>query len=92
MNKAEKFITLMSGHQMFESRYKKHLEHFASVIETFGAKVVHKCGPLQDYDYSYMVENLKEIPKELMTHFGKAGLKTTTTSLSEKLTIIRLNA
>lgn len=87
-----RLVTLVSGHQMFEHIYQEKLSFFAQQMEAFGAKVLEKAKPVVLLDYSYIVENIQAIPKDLYTVFARAGLKAEVVNLSEKIKLIRLKA
>lgn len=72
---AQKLVTLVSGHQLLESVHQSRLKLFAKKIEDFGGKVCNMCKPAFNYDYSYIVYDLKTIPRDLLEFFGRANLK-----------------
>ncbi len=86
----EKLVTLVSGHQLYESVHKNKLQFLAKQVEKFGGIVSSMCKPAFNYDYGFIVSNLKEIPKELYEVFGRAGLKAKFESLLPNTAVLNL--
>lgn len=89
-----KIITMACGHQMFESAYISRLDYFASLLEKQGALVNVKDKPTTDsgFDYSYLIENMATIPRELHTDFSRAGLVAHMFPLTGNSSIVRLKS
>ena len=86
----DNLVTLVSGHQMFESAYEKRLNYFAELFESIGAKVILKNRPKENYDYSFILSDIKEISKDIYTKLCQAGVQVTMTSLLHNTTQICL--
>jgi len=84
-------ITLTNGHQMDIAYYNMLITHFKTVLEQFGAKVIQCCRPAFKYDYSFLIHTQKDsVPKEAITLFGNAGLKTEIQQLQDTTSMLRL--
>lgn len=86
----ENLITLNDGHQVFLSFYQERLAYFQLILEKEGLKVISKSKPNHDFDYSYLIENFKELSKETFEFFGRANMKLNINQLSENMYIIQL--
>jgi hypothetical protein len=86
-------IKLKNGHEILKQRFNEMLQYFKQNIEKYNNyKVIKAENPKTETDYSYLVSgNYEEIPKELITIFGKAGLKTKILNLAKNCFIIKLN-
>lgn len=90
MTKNKPIVTMTTGHEVTGKFYDRCLNHFGSLLNACGARVVQACKPVADYDYSYVVEGLSEIPRDVLTQYGRAGLKTTVERLSKHTSLVRL--
>ena len=89
-----KIVTMACGHQMYESAYNSRLDYFASLLEQKGALINGKDKPQTDsgFDYSYLIENMATIPRELHTDFSRAGLVAHMFPLTGNSSIVRLKS
>lgn len=71
----KRLVVLQNGHIVEEGFYNQQLNHFASILEKDGAKVVSKTKPAFNFDYGYIVSGFNGLTAEMNTMLIQANLK-----------------
>lgn len=89
-----KIIIMACGHEMYQSAYESRSDYFANLLEKQGALVNSKDKPAVEsgFDYSYLIENMAAIPKDLHTDFSRAGVVAQMFPLTGSSSIVRLRS